>query len=207
MKSNTFRLMFARGDDINHFMISFAYNDLAISSTMHSLSWWSKHLDKSMSAHYTVHRFSWIVRLSLLSGSATGTGYIYIYVEPTFFPREVQSFSRTLMNPAGWPYSKKTGEAAHREGVPGIRYHINLQLFRNSTAGEGWQEKGSKVTLDRGFYSNENVNELYKNNQKFIIGDKLGLNYLKEVLDRRGRIWCYGVTWSLSSTHMAYARP
>jgi transposase len=40
------------------------------------------------------------------------------------------------------------------------------------------------VILDRGFYSRENINELYKNNQKFIIGVKLGLNYVKEVLEQ-----------------------
>lgn len=40
------------------------------------------------------------------------------------------------------------------------------------------------VILDRGFYSRENIDLLYKNHQKFIIGVKLGLNYVKEVLER-----------------------
>lgn len=39
------------------------------------------------------------------------------------------------------------------------------------------------VVLDRGFYSKENINALYKNHQKFIIGVKLGLNYVKDVLE------------------------
>ncbi|MEA3507883.1 MAG: IS1634 family transposase [Synergistota bacterium] len=40
------------------------------------------------------------------------------------------------------------------------------------------------VILDRGFYSRENINLLYKNHQKFIIGVKLGLRYVKEVLEK-----------------------
>jgi len=40
------------------------------------------------------------------------------------------------------------------------------------------------VILDRGFYSRENINLLYKNHQKFIIGVKLELRYVKEVLER-----------------------
>lgn len=40
-----------------------------------------------------------------------------------------------------------------------------------------------KVLLDRGFYSRDNINALYKHHQKFLIGVKLGLNYVKEVLE------------------------
>lgn len=43
--------------------------------------------------------------------------------------------------------------------------------------------KKVSVILDRGFYSRENINLLYKNHQKFIIGVKLGLNYVKDMLD------------------------
>ena len=39
------------------------------------------------------------------------------------------------------------------------------------------------VLLDRGFYSRENINALYKNHQKFIIRVKLSLRYVREVLD------------------------
>lgn len=39
------------------------------------------------------------------------------------------------------------------------------------------------VILDRGFYSRENINLLYQNHQKFIIGVKLVLKYVKGVLD------------------------
>lgn len=43
--------------------------------------------------------------------------------------------------------------------------------------------KKVSVILDRGFYSKENIDLLYKNHQKFIIGVKLGLKYVKEVLE------------------------
>ena len=39
------------------------------------------------------------------------------------------------------------------------------------------------VVLDRGFYSRDNINELYRNHQKFIVGVKLGLGYVKDVLE------------------------
>lgn len=40
-----------------------------------------------------------------------------------------------------------------------------------------------KIVLDRGFYSRKNINELYKAHQKFLIGVKLSLTYVKEILD------------------------
>lgn len=43
--------------------------------------------------------------------------------------------------------------------------------------------KKVNVILDRGFYSKKNVDELYKNHQKFVLGVKLGLKYVKEVLE------------------------
>jgi transposase len=43
--------------------------------------------------------------------------------------------------------------------------------------------KKVNVILDRGFYSKDNINALFKNHQKFIIGVKLGLKYVKEVLE------------------------
>lgn len=43
--------------------------------------------------------------------------------------------------------------------------------------------KKVSVILDRGFYSKDNINLLFKNHQKFIIGVKLGLNYVKDVLE------------------------
>lgn len=43
--------------------------------------------------------------------------------------------------------------------------------------------KKVSIILDRGFYSKDNINLLYKNHQKFIIGVKLGLNYVKSVLE------------------------
>lgn len=43
--------------------------------------------------------------------------------------------------------------------------------------------KKVSVILDRGFYSRENINALIKNHQKFIIGVKLGLNYVSNALE------------------------
>lgn len=39
-----------------------------------------------------------------------------------------------------------------------------------------------KVVLDRGFYSRTNINALFQNHQKFIIGVRLGLQYVESVL-------------------------
>ena len=52
--------------------------------------------------------------------------------------------------------------------------------------------KKVNVIFDRGFYSKDNINELYKNHQKFIIGVKLGLKYVKEILEEERenlRLW------------------
>ncbi|WP_407272664.1 IS1634 family transposase [Radiobacillus sp. PE A8.2] len=43
--------------------------------------------------------------------------------------------------------------------------------------------KKVKVVFDRGFYSRDNINALYKDHQKFIIGVKLSLKYVKDVLN------------------------
>ena len=40
-----------------------------------------------------------------------------------------------------------------------------------------------KIVLDRGFYSKKNINELYRAHQKFIIGVKLELKFVKGILD------------------------
>lgn len=39
------------------------------------------------------------------------------------------------------------------------------------------------LVMDRGFYSAENINELYKEHHKFIIGARLSLKFVKEQLD------------------------
>ena len=39
------------------------------------------------------------------------------------------------------------------------------------------------LVMDRGFYSAENINELYKEHHKFLIGAKLSLRFVKEQLD------------------------
>ena len=43
--------------------------------------------------------------------------------------------------------------------------------------------KKVNVILDRGFYSKDNIDALYKNHQKFVIGVKLSLKYVKAILE------------------------
>lgn len=43
--------------------------------------------------------------------------------------------------------------------------------------------KKVSVVLDRGFYSKRNIDELYKNHQKFVIGVKLSLKYVRNILE------------------------
>lgn len=43
--------------------------------------------------------------------------------------------------------------------------------------------KKIKVILDRGFYSEKNIHALYQHHQKFVIGVKLNLTFVKTVLD------------------------
>jgi len=44
--------------------------------------------------------------------------------------------------------------------------------------------KKVNVVLDRGFYSKANIDTLFKNRQKFVIGVKLSLKYVKEALKK-----------------------
>jgi transposase len=43
--------------------------------------------------------------------------------------------------------------------------------------------KKVRVCLDRGFYSKKNIDLLYKNHQKFVVGTKLGLSFVKNILE------------------------
>ncbi|MCD4652041.1 MAG: transposase, partial [Candidatus Cloacimonetes bacterium] len=43
--------------------------------------------------------------------------------------------------------------------------------------------KRVKLAMDRGFYSVANINELYKNHLKFLMGTKLSLKFVKTELD------------------------
>ena len=52
--------------------------------------------------------------------------------------------------------------------------------------------KKVKVVLDRGFYSKNNVDALYQQHQKFLMGTKLNLKYVRNVLDEERenlKIW------------------
>jgi len=62
--------------------------------------------------------------------------------------------------------------------------------------------KKVRVVLDRGFYSKKNIDLLYGNHQKFIIGVKLGLNYVKTVLEEeRSNLQLWSNLKTQFSTH------
>lgn len=62
--------------------------------------------------------------------------------------------------------------------------------------------KKVRVVLDRGFYSKKNVDSLYKSHQKFLIGVKLGLNYVKNVLEEeRGNLGLWSNRMAGFGTH------
>lgn len=42
----------------------------------------------------------------------------------------------------------------------------------------------TKFVMDRGFYSEQNINDLYREHIKFLVGAKLSLSYIKDNLDR-----------------------
>lgn len=44
--------------------------------------------------------------------------------------------------------------------------------------------KKVNMVFDRGFYSKDNIDALYKNHQKFVIGVQLRLNYVKEIFEK-----------------------
>ncbi len=63
-----------------------------------------------------------------------------------------------------------------------------------------------KLVLDRGFYSVANINDLYKNHLKFIIGGKLSLKLVRNALDTMGeamRGWThYSPAYDLYATSL-----
>jgi len=64
--------------------------------------------------------------------------------------------------------------------------------------------KKTKLVMDKGFYSEENINALYLEHLKFLMGTKLSLKYVKTELDKvRGKIR----TWeNYSQKYDLYAR-
>lgn len=45
--------------------------------------------------------------------------------------------------------------------------------------------KKVNMVFSRGFYSKDNIDALYKNHQKFVIGVQLRLNYVKEIFEKK----------------------
>jgi transposase len=68
-------------------------------------------------------------------------------------------------------YRKLPGNVTDVKTVKRLMTEFNVMGYRKVS-----------VILDRGFYSKDNVNILFKNHQKFLIGVKLNLSYVKTVL-------------------------
>jgi transposase len=69
-------------------------------------------------------------------------------------------------------YRKLPGNITDVKTVKQLMHEFNVMGYRKVN-----------VILDRGFYSKKNIDELYRHHQKFVIGVKLGLNYVKEILE------------------------
>lgn len=69
-------------------------------------------------------------------------------------------------------YRKLPGNITDVTIVKGLMAEFNVMGY-----------KKVNIVFDRGFYSWKNINEMYKYHKKFLIGVKLGLNYVKEVLE------------------------
>jgi transposase len=69
-------------------------------------------------------------------------------------------------------YRKLPGHVTDVKTVKQLMHEFNIMGYKKVS-----------VVLDRGFYSKQNIDSLYQNHQKFIIGVKLGLTYVKEKLD------------------------
>jgi hypothetical protein len=69
-------------------------------------------------------------------------------------------------------YRKLPGNITDVKTVKQLMHEFNVMGY-----------KKVNVILDRGFYSKSNIDALLKNHQKFVIGVKLSLNYVKAVLE------------------------
>lgn len=69
-------------------------------------------------------------------------------------------------------YRKLPGNITDVKTVKQLMHEFNVMGY-----------KKVNVILDRGFYSKKNIDELYKHHQKFVIGVRLGLKYVKDVLE------------------------
>ena len=69
-------------------------------------------------------------------------------------------------------YRKLPGNITDVKTVKQLMHEFNVMGY-----------KKVNVILDRGFYSKSNIDELYKNHQKFVIGVKLSLKYVKAIIE------------------------
>jgi transposase len=74
-----------------------------------------------------------------------------------------------------------TGLPVYYRKLPGNI--TDVMTIKNILAGIQYLElKKTKIIMDRGFYSEKNINSLYKNHCKFIIGAKISLKFIQERL-------------------------
>ncbi|WP_446787582.1 IS1634 family transposase [Macellibacteroides fermentans] len=79
-------------------------------------------------------------------------------------------------------FGEESGLPFYYRKLPGnITDVMTVKLLMHEFEVMGYRKVN--VVLDRGFYSKKNIDELYKNHQKFMIGVRLGLNYVKDVLE------------------------
>jgi hypothetical protein len=79
-------------------------------------------------------------------------------------------------------FGKESGLPFHYRKLPGnITYVKTVKRLMAEFNVMGYKKVG--FILDCGFYNRENISLLCKNHQKFIVGVKLGLKYVKEVLE------------------------
>ena len=79
-------------------------------------------------------------------------------------------------------FGEKSGLPFYYRKLPGNITDVKIiKQLMNELDVMGYQKV--KVVLDRGFYSKNNIDLLYKSHQKFIIGVKLGLKYVESILE------------------------
>lgn len=79
-------------------------------------------------------------------------------------------------------FGEKSGLPFYYRKLPGNITDVKI-IKQLMTEFDVMGYKKVKVVLDRGFYSKNNIDLLYKNHQKFIIGVKLGLKYVESILE------------------------
>ena len=77
---------------------------------------------------------------------------------------------------------QSSGLPAYYRKMPGNI--TDVMTMENILAGIQYLELDKiKIVMDRGFYSEKNINELYKRHYKFLVGAKINLSFVQELLN------------------------